>query len=266
MAFEAITEEQALASWADIAHRAQELVNHGQRDEPVWPVAAGSPLAEDDRRSHPFRISHAATVALGAAVDHLHTLTTLVVDTRTLHTRGDFTLARGCLENAAYALWIVHPTRRSERLAHGLSWYATDIRDGDAACDELGIPRPKDLDSRIAELKEVANRAGVDESQALRQLRATQVMKYADAQVSGRPGDLGALFPWRLCSGFAHGRGWASLGALAQERLPHADEGVTLLRQTSSLDRILYPALAGLRLLDAAIETYQERAINHLSA
>lgn len=111
---EALSEEQVSQAWRRVYERTKQL--QAARESQVWDVAAGSPLAGDDRVSNPWYTSHAAANALSAAVDHLHALSVLVCEARVLHTNADFTLARCCLENAAIAIWICRagpPSRAS---------------------------------------------------------------------------------------------------------------------------------------------------------
>ena len=258
---EELSAAQVSEAWRRIYTRTDGLAKRGQIEH-LWPVAAGSALREDDRRSDPWRVSHAASPALSAALDHLHTLSVLVVDARVLHTHAPFTLARGCLENAAAALWIVGPSKRADRITRGLRWYATDARDADQAIREARLERRRPLGERLRDLQDTATRNGCDPTAAVKQVSSTEVLRYVDALMTGRR--LGALFPWRLCSGFAHGRPWAALGVLAREERPSAAEpGVVHLRQTSSLDRLLYPAGVGLDVLDLAISIYEQRATDH---
>ena len=107
-----LTDAQIMQAWDLIHARADDLVTRGQQAH-LWPVAGGSALGEDDRRSDPWRPSHAASAALSASLDHLHALShSLTMEGAVLHARAPFTLARGAIENAATALWIVHAPKR----------------------------------------------------------------------------------------------------------------------------------------------------------
>jgi hypothetical protein len=258
---EPLNDAQVSHAWRSIHARADELMARGQT-EPLWPVEPRSPLQEDDRRCHPWPASHAAAAGLTAGLDHLHALThSITRPDPVLHARAPYTTARGCLENAAVALWIVHPKGRAERILRALRWYATDAIDGDRATREVGITPPRPLAERLADLRTTAERNGCDPDEAVRPIRSTAVMQYVDPLTS--QDGIGPLFAWRLCSGFAHGRPWAAIGALENQPQPTDEPGVVHLRQTGSLDRLLHPALLGLDLLNLAISTYEVRATNH---
>jgi hypothetical protein len=68
---------------------------------------------------------------------------------------------------------------------------------------------------------------------------------------------LGVVLPWRLCSGFAHGRPWAYLGSLDWDPKPGPSSGVTEIRMSSDLTRALYPNLAAMHLLERFLRLYQ---------
>ncbi|MCS7479125.1 hypothetical protein ACFFQW_03050 [Umezawaea endophytica] len=72
----------------------------------AWEVRPHSPLATDDRRTHPYRVSHRAWMAMSTAVDFLHCLQRSLaqefdnrVDVR-LHSYAQMGLIRGAVENA----------------------------------------------------------------------------------------------------------------------------------------------------------------------
>ena len=71
---------------------------------------------------------------------------------------------------------------------------------------------------------------------------------------------MGVLLAWRLCSGFAHGRPWAFLGVLEQERVTVADSDVLEVRLTNDFARSLYPVLAGMHLTEVVLRLQQQRS------
>jgi hypothetical protein len=194
-----------------------------------------------------------------AALDHLHALGTSVMSpTPVLHNSAPYTLMRGAIENAATALWIVHPASRQERITRTLRWFANDARDGETARQGAGLPLPgKPLREHIAELGTIAVACGCDPVEATRNMVSTEMLKYADPLFPDTSASV--LFIWRLCSGFAHGRQWASLGLLDREVTPSGQPDVSRMRQTNSLDKVLSIGLAALDVFDLASATFQER-------
>lgn len=152
----------------------------------------------------------------------------------------------------------VEPAHRAARVERALRWYATDARDGNQAIADLGrVTMPRPFDVRLADFGDTAKRAGTNPGEAVRRMSSTAILRAADAST---PSTLGALFPWRLCSVFAYGRPWASIGSLERETVRTVDSNVLHLRMTRSLDRVLYPGWAGLELVEFAVNTYARRA------
>lgn len=106
-------------------------------------------------------MSHAVKMEITAAVDHLHALCVLVFS-GFLHLAAPATLARGALETASTAIWIMSPTGRNERITRALQWAVLDIRDSDRATTGAGIPVPTPLQDRLDKVETVAVRRGLD--------------------------------------------------------------------------------------------------------
>jgi hypothetical protein len=87
-------------------------------------------------------------------------------------------------------------------------------------------------------------------------------LEYTDRTATNLP--MGVEFAWRLCSGFAHGRPWAYLGALDLEKLPLPSSDVVNVRMSNRMDLALYPNLAAMRLLETLLGLYDLRSTNHL--
>jgi hypothetical protein len=244
------------ARWVEIVNATQELVMRRQA-APLWPVGAGSRLFRDDVRAAPWSISDAARSSMGAALDHLHALCVLVTSTGFLHVHAAYALARGCLENAAVALWIVSPEESAVRTERALRWYATDFRDSARAREEIGHDKRGFLDEMLVDLDRVDASTGF--SGSVRQsLDHTQILRDVDALVPR--GEAHLLFLWRVCSGFAHGRRWPALALVTDEQLADLENDDRNPRLTNSLDRLLAPTLAGFNLLASAIDTFTESA------
>jgi hypothetical protein len=253
-----LTDAQISRAWGEISIRANELVARRQAAL-LWPVEHGSQLAGDNTRSNPWRTSDIASAAMGTALDHLHALTTLAVDGAALHAYAPFTLARGCLENAAVALWIVNPKQRNDRIIRALTWYHTEIQDFSRASEGTGVDMSKILAAQIQQLRQTAARCGCDASLLTRPVNSTDVLRYADSVM--RHQGVQPLFVWRLCSAFAHGRHWPALVGLVELEQRAADDlNIHSSRRIGSFERLLHPALVGLGVLDLAIRTYERRA------
>jgi hypothetical protein len=201
-------------------------------------------------------------MCLTAAVDHLHAVKVLVVDAGVLHVAAPSSLSRGALENLAAAYWMLAPEDRTERVARTLRWYAKNFKDGDTATAHLGLPGQTTLETKLAKLYAVGAHRGISEKTIKHGYTSTAAVTYAEE--AGPDLSLGVVLPWRLCSGFAHGRPWAYLGSLHREERDRGNDIVNL-KLTSDLGRTLYPALAAMRLLEKFLRLYAARAETGLS-
>jgi hypothetical protein len=75
----------------------------------VPPAEPGSRLAGDDAKSAPYHVSHGGTQLLSVATDHLHAIKLLLIDGGVLQNSAPYTLARGALEAAGTAVWMLAP-------------------------------------------------------------------------------------------------------------------------------------------------------------
>lgn len=104
----------------------------------------------------------------------------------------------------------------------------------------------------------VGRTRGIPDKTIFKTFTSTEAVTYTEDTAPNLP--LGVVFPWQLCSGFAHGRPWAYLGASSREEFPVADTDVVNVRMTSSLGTALYPNLAALQLLERFLRLYEKRA------
>ena len=197
-------------------------------------------------------------MCLTAAVDHLHAVKVLVVDQRVIHLAAPASLARGALENLAAAYWVLGPESRDERIARALRWHAKNFKDQETAVAHLDLPHHKPLETKLKKLDSVAARRGLEAQPLHRGYTSTEAVTFAEAKAPDL--ELGVLLPWRLCSGFAHGRPWAYLGMSDREEAETDDENVVNLRLTSNETKALYPTLAAMRLLQRLLRLYQARS------
>lgn len=232
----------------------------GPRAQEGWVISPGSPLVGDDRATAPHQTSHTAHGALGVALDHLHALTFLAAEHKTLHLNAAYSLARGAIENAAITYWLVAPTSRRDRVLRTLRLHAMDVHDATNAMDDLGATGLVTLDERMSQLRALAAAAGIDSTGANwpRRVTSVEMVKALDdgLKLDTKPGPLGA---WRLFSGMAHGRPWASAAFLDREVTP-VDGLVSKVRRASTPDRVLFAASMAQDVIALAIGTYEQRA------
>ena len=254
-----VTEGQAWAKWQEVGRLIDALV--ARSDHPgEWVPNPGSSLAGDDRASDPYQVSHAVGQCLMAAIDHAHAVKSLVVEHQMLHTAAPASLARGFIENMATAFWLLHPSRRVERVARAMKWHVRNVHDqAEAVGDVVALSESgRSSGERIRRVVDIAAAAGnVDRAYVERGYRPGQAVAYADRE-AGLSG-IGVLFSWRLCSGFAHGRPWAFLGMLEQERVTTAGSDVLDVRLTNDFARSLYPVLTGMHLTEVVLKLHQQR-------
>lgn len=228
-----------------------------------FPVAKGSSLAGDDRASNPYQISHALRMCLTAGVDHLHAVKVLILDHGVIHVAAPSSLVRGALENFGAAYWMLGPTSRNDRVLRTLQWYAKNFKDGDRAAVRLNLVGQVPLENKMKKLYAVASKSGMADKSVKAGYNSTEVVTFSEDNAPDLP--LGVVLPWQLCSGFAHGRPWAYLGALnREEQVSETDPNLVNVSLTSDLTRVLYPSLAALQLLEQFLRLYETRSGNHL--
>lgn len=248
-----LSDAAVAAKWREIAHIADVLERRGGTAGEFDPQPR-STASHDDSLLGGYPLSSAVIQGIVASVDHLHALTTLVVRQRILHLAAPASLARGVIENAAVAYWIAHPPSQPDRLLRTLRYWAQNAKDSDAvrvAFPNAGGPPSREISSRLTSL-------AADNSLSTRAVKqgytSTAAVRYADEQ-SGED----VLFPWQLCSAFAHGRPWAYLGGLSQQQHSSPRPGIHNIRLTNDLRPVLYVALQGTRLLEALLKAWRER-------
>jgi hypothetical protein len=255
-----LSEAKVQEQWGKINARADQLQLRTSA-EGAFPVAAGSALYGDDRRSDPFQVSHAAQLNLVAAVDHLHAICTLVYRAKVLHAASLATLARGSLETSAAAIWMLGPVTRDERIGRALRWQVKNIKDGDLAAMEAGIQVPTTRIDRLNKIKTVVARTNQDPKAIERGYTSTDAVRFADDQSNS---SFGVLLPWRICSGFAHGRPWAYLGFSELEKRTGRTPEIVNVQITTDLSRALYLAWSATATLNEAVALFDQRSKNHL--
>jgi hypothetical protein len=187
-------------------------------DQPHWAATTpGSPLAGDDKKADPFHVSHAVASAIRVAVDHAHSLQRLMTSCESCHPEqltfglnSYYSLLRGALENAARAVWMLAPESRSERIMRRLRLQADNVWNSDKAARAVGTTTPRPRETRLARIREIATRVGLDAQLAVKRASSIDIVHAAGAHIGG--GEDAAVHTealWRACSGAAHGDAWA---------------------------------------------------------
>jgi hypothetical protein len=174
------------------------------------------------------------------------------------------------MENAATAVWLLEPAQRPERLrrrlklAHHEAWEESKVHQ---LLPAEALAGKRTGHQRMIEIRELAARLGVGEVagrlsyENIVQEAATATMKAGAGRLATgeRPGaDLAALV-WRLGSGFAHGRYWASFSWLDRQ-VVRTEDGVHTLQLTGGdLDRVVTVALFPLAFTRRALTLYEQR-------
>ena len=254
---ETFDEDGAKTKWQALAPLVERMMERvGTRGE--FPIAAGSSLAGDDAAADPYQVSHVIRMCITAGTDHLHAAKVLIVDQQVVHVAAPASLARGALETLAAAFWVLQPTRRDERVTRSLRWHAKNMRDAEAAVGDLNLPGHRPLEEKLLKLDVVAAKRSLDTMAIRGGYTSTETVKCAEEHASNLP--LGVVLPWRVCSGFAHGRPWAYLG-VSDVHVTETGEGdVVGVRLTSNLAKALYPSLAAIHLLERLLRLYEQRS------
>ncbi|MET8847608.1 hypothetical protein [Amycolatopsis sp. NPDC004625] len=250
------TQEQTHAKWRQIATLAEILAERSGTSN-GFAVAQGSPLAGDDVHCQPYHASHAVRTSITAAVDHLHALCALVVESGYLHLAAPATLARGVLECASTAIWIASPTTRDERVERALRWNIADVKDGDRAATGAGLAVPTPLQDRKDKIEAVANRRALSFKRISGGYTSSEAVAAAEDFL--KP-PLGVVLPWRLASGFAHGRRWAMLAfSDTMQKQASAEPGVVNVKMENDHTKVLFLGLAGAQVLKGAVRLFEQR-------
>ena len=254
---ERITQGQAAAKWRELAEKAAQLAQFLDV-EGAFDTPSGCAMAGDDKHLSEYQLTTAVQMCLIAAIDHLHTVTALVVEHHFLSMAAPASLARGVLENGAAAFWLLNPPARNERLMRTLMWWAANAKDQESATGELAAEAAK-YSGVLTRLEGLAEARGLDKRKIRNRYRSSETLRYADANARSKDGVLiGVLLPWQLASGLAHGRPWAYWAALKSETLSSNGE-ILRMRHTKELDRALYPTLKGYLLVEAVLRVHQRR-------
>ncbi|MBM0201836.1 hypothetical protein JNW90_01035 [Micromonospora sp. STR1s_5] len=232
-------------------------------DTPKPPIGQRSPLAADDRKLDPYQLSHASWWALSHAVDHLHMHRNVLRDAAVIHRQSHYTLLRGAFENASAAVWMLAPPSRAERVCRRLRFAALDIRNGDRVRALVGVPAPRTAVERLNQLKDIAQRAGVDEKRAIERVSFLEIVKAAGEHTA--IGERRAQMIWNMCSGSAHGDFWAMASMVERIDLPGAPDGIVQSRVTANIDLMAHLTGYAVAMTKYGWAYYDKRATEHFA-
>jgi hypothetical protein len=114
------------------------------------------------------------------------------------------------------------------------------------------------VDAKIGKVVQVAK----DAHCRVKEVKGGYVSKTALEYVDKKFADAtNAYFMWQLCSGFAHGRPWASFAMNEMEILESSSEhGAVSVKFTSDRKRLLTAAWPAFQLMNAVVDLYTLRA------
>jgi len=238
--------------------RSWQLLTGSQTPE----VEPGSNLADDSTKSPTYDVGHSAWSSFVHAVDHLHAMQALITEAEAAHSFAPFSLIRGGIDNAATAVWLLAPDDQAERLFRRLHLAYQDANESGEAVALLGPKAPqgaRTAEVRKQEITDLSKRLGVNRNGAVgaRWTGYEKIVLSAASEVPNLDPKL-AAYLWRACSGFAHGRQWASLQLLDREERPRSP-GVASVRFSSSAEQILLTSGIALRIADHALALYDKR-------
>ncbi|MCX5216107.1 hypothetical protein OG689_44035 [Kitasatospora sp. NBC_00240] len=259
-----------------------QLAERTTTDWDGWEVADSSPLAADDAKTHPYRLSHSAHLALVVAVDHLQALASSIkgssADNRQdvlIHTHAQFTLIRAALENAARAVWLLGPKSRDDRIKRVLALHLADLVNSQKLAEVLAIsaetgPDPKhmaNIESRRAQIRSLLAAAGLTPAglppdqllQAQRRVLKFPGYEVMVADAGTHIGDAHVRLFWKACSSLAHGDLSGTLAVLDRETA-RSDGKVATVQFTGSVPALVLFTMAALRMTFSAFDLYTTRA------
>jgi hypothetical protein len=246
------------------AQSALKLINAWQKEsaERVPPVEPGSSLAGDDAKVPTLMVSSAAYQCFSRAVDHLHAVQALLFEAKMMHAYAPYGLLRAAVEAAGEAIWLLGPHGRQERIRRCLKRAYENVSKGAQFSELAGLqPSGRPAVTRIQEIRNLATLHGIDPNGVCGRWSTQQQLKYVDELLNkGKEPSAQAL--WQICSGFAHGREWATLGLL--ERTVHSQVGNVVQVRLSNSGEVLLNMLAMTTALSAeARRLFEERRVSH---
>jgi len=204
---------------------------------PDWyEVQAGSSLAGDDAATNPHHLSHLVVHAVAVAVDHLHCLRTVIGSAGALHLYAPYGLLRPAIEGGAVGVWLLESASRDTRIKRCLRLANQDIADSEEIKAILKSTHGLTKEQRIGRLRGIAVNRGLDLSSVLGRYGVEGVVRAAAESTASGLGDAMVVL-WKVCSGIAHTRTFASFAVSQWEEVNRTAGNVVSARVTAKEPR-----------------------------
>jgi len=235
---------------------------------PAWleQSVPSSDLAEDDRRTYPYGVSHAARAAILAGVSHLGCLRDSLFEWKgsnqveaRIHIYGPFALVRGALENASRAVWMLEPDDRDQRVLRRLQLEWAEWSQQAAVCKAMGVPVPRSNEDQFRKLTAIIQATAIDPSAIKSGAGYTTMVKAAGEHLD--TGSTRQLVIWKTCSALAHGDFRGTLAYTAREVLAEHSPGIALASVTGNVALLTAGSLDAIKTIKVALRLYGKRAM-----
>lgn len=221
------------------------------RDSQRFRVQAGAEIVEDDELVGGGLMTEVIQLQLHAAVDNLAAaglLRKAMAADDVIPLYSPTTAARGSLEPAVIAWWLMRPDEPRDRVARLLSFKLQD------AFDEYtfnGGLKGLDHEEQKARLFAIAGEVGVSKTSLKAGFSTTRVIADFDREFGTPISNI-----WQLSSGVAHGRRWAVRLTSVEEVAFSTELGRDVLRIMPNPDLLLGFQLEAGMVLDHAVERW----------
>jgi hypothetical protein len=143
-----------------------------------------------------------------------------------------------------------------------LRWHVKNVAHQHSALDRLDLQTNRSREEKLSQLEAMVSAAVGHVPPRFRNgYTTTEVLRFVDETNPDCEANafLSAQLVWQLCSGFAHGRPWASLTFLEQETKLTDDPDILSVRLTSDMHRALLAPKEALHLLEWLLRLHDER-------
>jgi hypothetical protein len=223
---------------------------------------ADSPLARDDQGLEGHWVSLVIAHSIGAALDHVIAIRSVVQKAGEVTIASPWTLVRGVLEPASVAMWVSSPDARNMRRARALRVWNYDYSERNKwEQDREYKPTPpaKSGRDRAKMILATAKELGMKPTSVSTDLNFCDTVGDAAVSVGWRRREAQAR--WREASAFAHGRTWPLLNLTSPQdaELIRGGFGVYL---TLSEDHLAEVVRLTFGVLSGAIKRYADLSDN----
>ncbi|WP_433466497.1 hypothetical protein [Spirillospora sp. CA-128828] len=265
-------EERDLRKLGTLLERVQQRGEQTGADPNASNVAARSPLAGDDAKTHPFELSGYAWHALTVATDHLECLRTSVfgppvngrIEAR-IQTHAQSSLVRGAIENGARAVWLLGPKDRPTRVTRRLALQRKEVKGSYRMRELVNQPATRTKEealTRVNDLLAAALGTTADEAhQKLKQAPTYSLIVREAGDLAGIGADLAEVV-WSGCSSLAHGDQYGTLGLLDKEVMARATvrgRDMAMTRVTGNISNLYWTTFAAMWMVEEGFRLYQAR-------